>query len=222
MFKLLISIISALLLTFSATHGKEGNPSPRMDKLDSTSKMAQIKLERAQKILATLVPDPQSYQLILSNNPSFGGEAVPPHIYSDKPSIILYQGALSPNRTNDEIAFMMAHEIGHLQLYHNEEMGVQMDQIFDGNPFKISGITYTTYFQKFQERQADLFGLDLYKNAGYDLNFFPNTLKLIEINPNIHFGTNMPFRKGLSSLSMKNSHFSIKERFELLVKESIT
>lgn len=115
---------------------------------------------------------------------------------------------------------MMAHELGHLQLGHHDEMGQQMEELFTGHPIKISGITFSIYFQKMQERQADLFGLGLYKYAGYDLNFFPYTLRLIKINPNIHFGSPKPFRPELSSLSFNNSHFGIKERFELLVKEA--
>lgn len=227
MLKKIISSLSVLMLSFSVAFGavQEAPPSegmfpPRKDKLDDSSFLAKQKLKRAENILATLVPDPQSYHLVLSSNSTFGGEAVPPYFHSDKPTIILYQGALSPDRSNEEIAFMMAHEIGHLQLHHHDEMDHQMEKIFTGSPVMISGITFTIYFQKFQERQADMFGLELYSHAGYDLNFFPHTLSLIKINPNLHFGTNKPFREELSSLSYHNSHFSIKERFELLVKEA--
>lgn len=226
MLKKIISSLSVLLLSFSVAFGAaQEAPSPdmfppRKDRLDDSSQYAKMKLKRAESILATLVPDPQSYHLILSSNTSFGGEAVPPYFHSDKPTIILYQGSLNPDRSNEEIAFMMAHELGHLQLHHHAEMDKQMEKMFTSSPLQISGLTFTVYFQKLQERQADLFGLELYKRAGYDLNFFPHTLSLVKINPNLHFGTNEPFRKPLSSLSYHNSHFSIQDRFELLVKEA--
>ena len=221
MIKTITSFISLLLLSvtclFGATENQSFNP-PRSDKLDSTSPGAQIKLKRAESILSTLVSDPESYHLILSSRPSFGGEAVAPYVFSDKPTMIVYQGALSPDRSNEEIAFMMAHELGHLNLYHNEKMNEQMDKIFNGPPIGISGTTFSIFFQKIQEREADLFGFDLYKSSGYDLKFFPYTLNLIKINPNIHYGANV-FSKPLSSLSLKDSHFSMQERFELLVQQ---
>ncbi len=217
--------ISLCLLSFSVAFGNIPDPAedflpPRTDKLDDSSNVAKLRLSRAENILATLVPDPESYHLVLSSTPAFGGEAVAPYIPGDQPTIILYQGALSPDRSNEEIAFMMAHEMGHLQLGHHEEMDQMMEKIFTGSPIEISGLTFTIYFQKLQERQADLFGLNLYREAGYDMNFFPYTLRLININPNIHYGTNRPFREELSSLSFIDSHFAIKERFELLVKEA--
>lgn len=196
-----------------------GGPPPRKDLLDSESPYTTLKLQRARYILSTLVHDPQSYHLILSSKACFGGEAVPARVYSDKPTIILYQGALSPNRSNEEIAFMMAHELGHLNLHHMEHMDHQMEKIFTGPPSGISGITFAIFKQKLQEREADMFGLYLYKKAGYSMSFFPKTLKILNINPNIHYGSNK-FTEEPPSLSMKDSHFSMKERFELLVVES--
>lgn len=223
MLKTLTYLCSLLLLSSSLVFGSmpsegPGGPPHRPDKLDMHSTSAQIKLSRAEHILSTLVPDPQSYQLILSSHPSMGGEAWPPHVYSDKPTIILYQGSLAPSRSQEEIAFMMAHELGHLKLYHNESMGKEMEQIMTGPPIGISGTTFTVFHQKLQEQEADLYGLSLYKQAGYDLTFFPHTLGLIKINPNIHFGTTHVFARPVSSLSMTNSHFSMQERFELLAQ----
>jgi hypothetical protein len=208
------------LLFASPMPGPMNGPPPRKDKLDSTSPYAKMKLQRAERILSTLVFDPQSYHLILSSRSAFGGEAVPPYVFSDKPSIIIYQGALSPNRSDEEIAFMMAHELGHLNLFHMEKFGQQMEKIFTGPPAGISGTTFAIFHQKFQEREADMFGLYLYKQAGYSLTFFPHTLKQLTFNPNLHFGSNKILGQEPTSLSMKDSHFSMKERFELLVIES--
>ncbi|MFC2049489.1 hypothetical protein ACFLR2_02300, partial [Chlamydiota bacterium] len=121
-----------------------------------------------------------------------------------------------PDRSNEELAFVMAHELGHLNLHHSEKTGEKMDKLFLGPPLGISGVTFEVYNQKFQEQEADLYGLTMYKQAGYDLNFFPYTLEHIKINPNIHFGTPHIFRKARSSLSFKDSHFSMLDRFELL------
>jgi len=201
--------------------GPTGGPPVRDDHLDDKSPFARQQLQRGEQILSTLVFDPQSYHLVLSDRTVFGGEAVPPHVFSNKPTIILYQGALSPNRSNEEIAFMMAHELGHLNLHHMEKMNVQMDKIFTGHPIRASGTTFAIYKQKLQEQEADMFGLFLYNKAGYDLAFFPKTLKILKMNPNIHFGTNnIVQHEEPSSLSMKDSHFKMSERFELLVKEA--
>lgn len=220
MFRSFVSFLSLIMMSGALVFGAAGHtdetPPPRGDYLDMHSKQAQIKLTRAESILKTLVPDPQSYQLILSNTPSIGAEAVPPHVYSDKPTMIIYQGTLSPARSNQELAFVMAHELGHLNLHHSEKSGMRMEEIFTGPPAGISGVNFAIFYQKVQEQQADMYGLSLYEHAGYDLNFFPHTLKLIKINPNIHFGTPHVFRKARSSLSMKDSHYSMLDRFELL------
>jgi Zn-dependent protease with chaperone function len=213
MFKRLLCLFTLFLISGSLAFGTTFSP---QDHLDVSSVSAQIKLSRAQAILATLVTNPQDYQLILSSNTSIGAEAVPPHVYSDKPTMIVYQGTLSPDRSKEEIAMVMAHELGHLNLHHSNQMGSIMDKIMGGTPLEMSGTTFFPYFQKFQEQQADLYGLNLYKEAGYDLNFFSYTLKLIEINPNIHFGSTHVFHQSHSSLSLKDSHFGIKERFQLL------
>jgi Zn-dependent protease with chaperone function len=207
-------------------HAFSAGPSPtagpaRDDHLDDRSPYARQQLQRGERILSTLVFDPQSYHLMLSSKAVFGGEAVPPYVFSDKPTIILYQGALSPNRSNEEIAFMIAHELGHLNLHHMEKMNVQMEKIFTGPSAGISGITFAIFKQKLQEREADMFGLYLYKKAGYDLAFFPKTLKILKVNPYLHYGTSKFIHKPEpGSLSMKDSHFKMSERFELLVQES--
>lgn len=221
MLKKVCSFLCLFLLssTMLLASGGQGMP-PRPDKLDATSAQAQIKLQRAERILSTIVPDPQSYHLVLSSQSSFGGEAVSPGELSSKPTMIVYQGALSPDRSNEEIAFMMAHELGHLNLYHNERMGEVVNKIFNGPPSGYIGLPLTIYFQKVQEEQADMFGLHLYLKAGYDKAFFPYTLHLLNINPNIHYGTSKPYRKDLPSLSMKDSHYGMKDRFALLVQQS--
>ncbi len=225
MFKYLTYVFSVLLLSVSTLFAVPsspmmGPPPPRMDLKAPYTKSAQIKLVRAENILATLVPDPQSYHLMLSSHPSIGAEAVPPFVFSDKPTVIIYQGTLAPSRSNEEAAFVLAHELGHLNLYHNEKMDESMGKVFTGPPLGISGTTFAIYQQKLHEREADQFGLSLYKNAGYDLNFFPFTLKLLKINQNIHFGSSKIFAKPLTSLSMKDAHFNMKERFEFLTDQS--
>lgn len=216
MFRLIVSLFSLLLLNCSLLFGAIQRP----DHLDFTSKFAHMRLQRAEKILKTLVPDPQSYQLILSDRYTLGAEAWVPYSFTEKPAIIVYQGLISPDRSNEEIAFVLGHELGHLNMHHMERMNRQMEKIHMGHPIKVSGTTMTIFYQKIQERQADLYGLQLYNKAGYDLNFFPYTLNLIQINPNIHFGSTHVFGKTDPSMSMANSHFSIKERFELLTKKA--
>jgi hypothetical protein len=200
--------------------GPMGGSPPRNDLLDGNSPAARMKLQRAHYILSTLVFDPQSYHLVLSSKTAFGGEAIPPHVLSEKPTMIIYQGALSPNRSNEEIAFMMAHELGHLNLHHMEQMNAKMEQVFNGHPIGVSGATFAIFKMKLQEREADMWGLHLYKQAGYSKDFFPRTLRILKVNPNIMYGSNRPFREEPGSLSMKDSHFTMKERFELLVAES--
>ncbi len=219
MFKSFVSFLSMFLLAgalmFGSTPSQSGPPQ-RQDLMDKNSKSAEIKLSRAESTLATLVPDPQSYTLLLSSNSTVGAEAVPPGVFSDKPTMIVYQGCLSPDRSNEELAFVMAHELGHLNLHHGQKMEERMDKIMLGPPVGISGLTFSIFQQKLTEREADLYGFNLYKHAGYDMKFFPYTLNLININPNIHFGTPKPFRKQPPSMTMNDSHFSMKERFQLL------
>lgn len=221
MFRSFVSFVTLFLmsgaLVFGATNNHENSGPPvRKDCMETHSKSAQLKLSRAESVLATLVPDPQSYYLMLSSNTSIGAEAVPPHVFSDKPTMIIYQGTLSPDRSNQELAFVMAHELGHLNLYHNEKTAQTMEKIFTGPVVGISGVNFSVFHQKLNEQEADLYGYSLYKHAGYDLHFFPYTLNLIKINPNIHFGTPHLFQHARSSLSIKDSHYSMLDRFELL------
>lgn len=222
MLKTVLSLFCTLCASFSVAFAlpMDGPPSmpPRPDKLDSKSDFAKLKLQRARSILSTLVSNPDSYQLILSSRTAFGGEAVAQGFLSGKPTMILYQGALSPNRSNEEIAFMMAHELGHLDLNHMQKMDKQMEKVMTDSPFSIIGTAVAIYQQKFQEREADLYGLNLYKESGYPLTFFPETLGLLKFNPNLHFGSSRLFGKELPSLSMKDTHFSMLERFTLLTE----
>ncbi len=224
MFKRVITSFCLFVMSLSpamASNAPEPSnmPPPRTDHLDSTSPYAQSQLQRAHDLLSTLVSDPQNYHLILSDRTSFGGEAFPANVYSDKPSIVIYQGALYPERPNDEIAFMMAHELGHIHLQHSKQWQDRMEKVYNEGPAAISGaVTFDIFQAKLWEREADLYGLKVFKNAGYSMSFFPRTLETLKVNPNIHFGTDLATEQP-SSLSMKDSHFSMKERFELLCAE---
>lgn len=224
MIKKFVSFITVFLLSFTVVFASQnsGNNDPHMRKdiKKHLSHSDRVKLHRAEYLLSSLVQDPESYTLLLSSNNTFGGEAYAPGALSDKPTILLYQGALTKVRSNEEIAFMMAHELGHLNLHHNEKMSEQMDKILNGPPLGISGSIFAVFHQKQQEREADMFGLHLYAHAGYDLNFFPKTLKSVQENPCEHLGIKPSDYRELSTLSMKDSHFSMKERFQLLTNES--
>lgn len=220
MFKYLLSFfILSLTCLFALGSPNNNMPPPRPDKLDFTSDYALMQLRKPQEILATLISDPNKYQLILSDKQQFGGEAIPPQVFSEKPCIIIYRGALDPSVTNEELAFMMAHELGHIHHHHMENFDQRMEKIMTGSPLGISGTTFNIFAQKFEERQADLFGYELYKKAGYDINFFPETFHYIQMN-NGH-DRHMPKEMRLfSSLSMKDSHFSMQDRFQLLAHKT--
>jgi predicted Zn-dependent protease len=211
-----LAFMSASLLFAGGGQNPSYGLAPRKDFMNGNSHFARMKLQRAQHILATLVPDPQSYHLVLSSKSVFGGEAYPPGAFSEKPTMVLYQGALSSNHSTEEVAFMMAHELGHFNLHHMQNTEQQMEKIFNGPSIGISGTTFTVFHQKLQEREADLYGLQLYKNAGYSLALFPHTLNHLTKK---HHGPGNRHREP-GSLSMKDPHFSMKERFALLVTES--
>lgn len=222
MLKYLASVFllnTCLLFGASGQAPHQPQKKPDQEKLDFTSSYAKQKLQRAQNILATLVPDPQSYQLILSNNPDFGGQAIPPHVYSDKPSMVIFEGALSPKQSTNELAFMMAHELGHLNMHHNEKMDERMDKLFNGPTIGISGLTFNVFAQKLDERQADMFGYKLYKRAGYDLTFFQKTFSYLQQHPGADPHSHKEYNP-LPSLSMNDPHFCMFDRFELLAHQS--
>lgn len=214
MFKYIFTlVILNLSLIFAATPNPQQMP-PRQDRLDSSSPYAQSMLAKPRQILSTLVSDPQNVQLILSSNPNFGGEAVPPGVFSNKPGLIIYQGALAPNQNQNELRFMIAHELGHIHYRHMQNMDARMDKIFNGPPIGISGTTFNIFMQKIEERQADLYGQHLYKLAGYDMSFFRNQSAYIQTQSAYHG------KSKHSSLSMSDSHFSMQDRFKLLAQLS--
>lgn len=205
---------------FADLHEEASIPPPqRHDNLDCTSNYALEQLKRPQMLLSTLIADPQNYQMILSDNTHFGAEAVPAHIFSDKPTIIIYQGCLSQEVKNEELAFVIAHELGHIHHQHMQKFEERMDSIMLGPHLGISGTTFNIFAQKFEEREADLFGQNLYKKAGYDMNFFPQTFHYLEQN-NGHDRHMSNEVRLFTSLSMKDSHFSMLDRFQLLASKA--
>lgn len=212
-------LIALLFLSFStifASANVDRQESPqREDRLDYTSDYAIDRLDRAQHILSSLVSNPNDYQLILSNKPYFGGEAVPAEILAAKPSMIIYEGALGPEVTNEELCFMVAHELGHLHHQHMQKYDQRMDHIMNGPVLGISGSTFNIYAQKFEEREADLFGFNLFKQSGYDMHFFPDAYQYMVLH-NGHDRHTPDHIRLLTSLSNKDSHFSMIDRFELL------
>lgn len=224
MYKKFLSVMSLVLLNVSLVFGapseRPNDFPPRQDRLDASSPYAKMQLQRAQQLLTTLIPNTQNYQLILSNDPRFGAEAFPAHVFSDKPTLIIYQGSLTYQHSNEELAFMLAHELGHVHLNHSAQMDVIMDQFFYGPPIKYIGMPLTIYFQKFQEQEADMFGLYLYKKAGYNEQFFARQLNVIKNES--AYQTQMSLMHGMGlepgSLSMKDPHFCMRERFEHLIR----
>lgn len=226
MFRFLsILVLLVMNLTLFGSTPSQPDPNlmpPRQDHLDGSSPYAIQKLARARQILRTLVPNPDQYQLILSDTPYFGAEAVPPGVFSMKPTVIMYAPSLDPQRTTNELAFMMAHELGHLNLHHMEKVADAMDALFDhGHPIQYSALTFGVFYQKLQEREADLFGYNLYKKAGYDMNFFPQMFQFIKHNPGFDPHMKQWVGPELPTLSVKNPHFSMYERFELLSNKAL-
>lgn len=214
MFKYIFTLVVLnFSLIFAATPQMPQMPQ-RQDRLDYTSPYAQAMLSKPRQILSTLISDPQNIQLILSSNPNFGGEAVPPGVFSNKPALIIYQGALAPNQNPNELKFMIAHELGHVHYQHMQKMDERMNKVFNGPPIGISGTTFNIFQQKIEERQADLYGQYLYKHAGYDMTFFKQQSAFIQSQPNVHGKIKH------SSLSMSDSHFSMQDRFKLLAELS--
>lgn len=217
-----LSFLALLLLNFTFVFGSvPSNPNPnlmppRQDRLDYSSQYAINKLYRARMVLRTIVQDPDSYQLILSNNTMFGAEAVPPGVFASKPTVIVYEGALDPRISTEELAFVLGHELGHLNLHHMERVAQEMDSLLNKHPIQLSGVTFGVFYQKLQEREADLFGYSLYKRAGYDMNLFPRIFHYIKTHPGYDPHMKVPMGPELPTLSMKNPHFSMYERFELL------
>lgn len=98
-------------------------------------------------------------------------------------------GLLSFIESENELAFVIAHEIAHNELKHcvkKIQYGVQaakIEPVF-GDVIQIAYNVYQTPYSKYDEFAADKMGVELLKKAGYDakgaLSFFEKLKKLEE------------------------------------------
>jgi predicted Zn-dependent protease len=109
-------------------------------------------------------------------------------------NIYIYTGLLRNVRSEDELAFIVAHEIGHLIYRHPHKraedvgwlsLGNIIAQIFvekDDTKLLIDSVSgaITSTYTKNQEREADLYAIQTVYDAGYDplkgINFFYRSL----------------------------------------------
>ncbi|WP_454018912.1 M48 family metalloprotease [Azospirillum sp. Marseille-Q6669] len=134
-----------------------------------------------------------SVTIVVTNNPAYVAEAVPAN------TILISQGVFVNSENEDELAFILAHEVSHLLLNHMDAdrehaaqktvedtgMGALLSAAPRSNPEMARNATliYTSYraFQdtvahpswaRQQEDEADLLGFDLLEKAGYNTNVF--------------------------------------------------
>lgn len=93
-------------------------------------------------------------------------------------NIVLYTGLIKTSETPEEVAAVLAHEIGHAEQRHVvdkllAELGISfvMAVITGGDATLINEVTQTlvsNVFSRHQEREADAYGLELMERSGID------------------------------------------------------
>lgn len=122
---------------------------------------------------------------------------------SDGSNIVVTSGLLAFVRSPDQLAWVLAHEMGHHVLDHAEGAKLQM---------MLSRFLYSTVREVPKgvnqidlERQADLFAADLMTRAGFDLREVPRLLGWMQVLQH------NPTEEGLT-----RSHPTTRERLEML------
>jgi peptidase M48-like protein/PDZ domain-containing protein len=122
---------------------------------------------------------------------------------SDGSNIVVTTGLLEFVRSPDQLAWVLAHEVGHHVLEHAEEAKLQL--MLNRFLSSTGGEASQEMRQIDLERQADLFAADLITRAGYDLREARRLLGWLEA---VH---GQP-----SSEDLRQSHPTNKERLEAL------
>ncbi len=106
--------------------------------------------------------------------------------------IYLTTGLLSYVESLDELAFIMGHEIGHNEAYHLERKIKKI--MITSTYFGATGIDeftkiaidlnhkFSAPFDQIDEYEADKYGFEISKKAGYDVNKFADFFKRMEKN----------------------------------------
>lgn len=129
--------------------------------------------------------------------------------------IYLTTGLLQFVDSHDELAFIVAHEISHVDLEHTLDKYKRIMALGKLNGAGFSGIAdaayqltflYSTPFDQMDEYEADMNGLKIAAKAGFDINKFADFFKKIQANEG-----NQNLKEKLSS-----SHPSSQDRIDCL------
>lgn len=148
------------------------------------------------------------YKVILIENKSFNAMALPGGI------IIVNDGIFENLSNEDQLASILAHEIGHIQEKHNLDADKSIkadDAVAIGSMMGVSKHVDNKYVQVvtvsvldkisdsivsgygvLQEAEADTLAMNLMSNAGYDPNEFLITLNKLKETTNSYGGANYP------------------------------
>lgn len=148
------------------------------------------------------------YKVVLIENKSFNAMALPGGI------IIVNDGIFQNLSNEDQLASILAHEIGHIQERHNLDADKSLkadDAVAIGSMIGVSKHVDNKYVQVAtvsvldkisdsivsgygvsQEAEADTLAMNLISNAGYDPNEFLITLNKLKETTNSYGGANYP------------------------------
>jgi len=124
------------------------------------------------RLLANLGPTDFEYEFMIIDDPMVNAMTLPGG------KIIVYTGLLAMSDTPEEVAAVLAHEIGHAEQRHVvdkivTELGITfvMAVLTGGDAGLVREITQTVVsnvFSRSQEQEADLFGLELLERSNID------------------------------------------------------
>ena len=129
--------------------------------------------------------------------------------------IFINRGLLTPFHTDEEIAFIMAHELGHIEMGHFMQLAQSIGYIMEKPSARYGGLLYIPWMQKIQENQADLWGYKLYKESGLDMGYFSRTYEQIKQYGSDSILGNWKY-KDKGDLDPADTHMSILSRYKIL------
>jgi hypothetical protein len=123
--------------------------------------------------------------------------------FSNGSFIVVTSGLLAFVRSPDQLAWVLAHEVGHHALDHAE--GAKLQMMLSRFLYSTLGEAPQSVNQIDLERQADLFAADLMTRAGFDLREVRRLLDWMQV-----------LQHNPSSEGLSRSHPTTRERLEML------
>lgn len=124
------------------------------------TKAPDTRLKRVKAVLHRLVGDDVSAFVGVTPDIHFSDESIPNAFVNEANTIVLSDGLMNVVKSDDELAFVIAHELAHIALHHNRPSNHRSHALIG------SGSTLQGLIRR--EIAADRFALSILRSSGFE------------------------------------------------------